>query len=57
MWIRISREHLRRCPECRSICLKIAEPYDGEYLDDAEELGVCHECNENFAASVPGERS
>jgi len=36
--------------------LKVADPYDGQYLDDDEELGVCGDCLEDFAAAVPAER-
>ena len=54
MWIKITKQHLRCCPECLQLCLKVAEPfYDGEYLDDADEVGVCHDCVEGFVAAVP----
>src|SRR5437016_14083838 len=60
MWIKITDKHLtlcpecfqrlRLCPECFHLCLKIPETYDGEYLDDADELGVCQDCVETFVA-------
>ncbi len=55
MWIKIAEDKLRVCSECHQLCLKIADPYDGKYLDDAEEFGVCHDCVEEIAAAIPAE--
>jgi len=56
MWIRITQEYLRYCPECQNMCLKMPETfYLDDYLDDAEDPGICYECIENFVAGLPDE--
>jgi len=56
MWLKITKKHLRRCPEFLQLCLKIAGSYDGEYLDDDDENEVCQDCVEDFAQAIPGEQ-
>ena len=55
MYLKITKQHLRRCPECLQLCLKAPEPSDGEYLEEDEECAVCTDCLEDFANAVPAE--
>ncbi len=54
MWIRITENRLRLCPECNQSCLKVSDPFDNEEMA-SDEVGVCLECHEDMVAAFPSE--
>ena len=54
MYLKITTEHLRRCAQCLQLCLKVPDPFDGQYYDD-DEFGICRDCNEEAVAAIPDE--
>jgi hypothetical protein len=54
MWIRMTSERFRVCPECRQLCLKVEEEFDNEN-EDYDPLTVCRDCNDEMVAALPDE--
>jgi hypothetical protein len=51
VWIKIMKDDLRVCHDCRQFCIKYSCFDDA--VEDDEEFGICDECVEQSLSSPP----